>query len=178
MDPTIALLAGFGATAVVAVVARYVIRPRTTAQTRAVSPGGAAWLQTHQRCAAIYSEFAEPADATAHVLEMWPVLPAEVRLRQRKAAYEHLQTLEQRQRTVIPEGGPDVAAAAQRLVKECTRLVHDLDLNAPRGPVDVPRHLTAQFLVAGRKYLEAESERHFGLRRTAGRSLFARLSAR
>ncbi|MFD5575290.1 hypothetical protein, partial [Streptomyces cadmiisoli] len=87
MDPTIVLLAGFGATAMVAVVARYVIRPRTTAQTRAVSPGGAAWLQTHQRRAAIYSGFAEPADAIAHVLEMWPVLPAEARLRQRKAAY-------------------------------------------------------------------------------------------
>lgn len=77
------------------------------------------------------------------------------------------------------DGGPDVKAAAQQLLDECARLVHGLDLDASTGPLDTaPRGLTMPFLHACREYLETESERHFGLRRTAGRSLFARLSTR
>ncbi|MFJ4084947.1 hypothetical protein ACIP2Z_39140 [Streptomyces iakyrus] len=177
MDATTAFVAAFAVTAAGAVAAHFLVRAGA-APTRAVRvPDGAAWRQTHQRRAAVYAEFVEPADQIGHILETWPALPPAARQPQRQAAYEHLQTLAHRQGAVLLDGGPDVQTAAQQLRDECERLVRSLDLYAPPGPVDeTVRGLSLPFLRACREYLDAESERHFGLRRPAGRTLFARLA--
>ncbi|MFI7415300.1 hypothetical protein ACIBU0_42370 [Streptomyces sp. NPDC049627] len=175
MDATTAFVAAFAVTAAGGVAARFLVR--AGAAPAQPVPDGSAWRQTHQRRAATYAEFAEPADQISHILETWPALPPAARQPQRVAAYEHLQTLGHRHGAVLLDGGPHVQAAAQQLRDECERLVRGLDLHAPPGPVDESvRGLSMPFLRACREYLDAESERHFGLRRPAGRSLFARLA--
>ncbi|MGX4695190.1 hypothetical protein [Streptomyces sp. JNUCC 63] len=57
------------------------------------------------------------------------------------------------------------------------RLVDVLTLDAPVGPASAAPMLSPAFLVACREHLDAEAERHFGVR-SAWRSLFARLSTR
>ncbi|MFF8696185.1 hypothetical protein ACF08W_28640 [Streptomyces sp. NPDC015144] len=165
-------------TAVGAVATRFLMRVGA-APTRAPRvPGGAAWREIHQRRAAMYAEFVEPADQIGHILETWPALSPAAREPQRKTAYEHLQTLALRQGAVLLDGDQGgVVVAAQQLRDECERLVRHLDLYAPPGPVDESvRGLSLPFLRACREHLEAEFERHFGLRRPAGSSLFARLA--
>ncbi|MFD9395023.1 hypothetical protein ACFWBB_31125 [Streptomyces sp. NPDC060000] len=179
MDATTAFIAAFAVTAAGGAVAHFVVRAGATAAREQRVPDGAAWRQIHQRRAQSYAEFVEPVDQIGHILETWPALPPAARQPQRKAAYERLQTLGHRQGAVILDGGPDVQAAARQLVDACERLVRGLDLYAPPGPVDTSVHgLSMPFLTACREYLDAESERHFGLRRPTGRSLFARLSTR
>ncbi|MGW4087049.1 hypothetical protein ACWEGS_28855 [Streptomyces sp. NPDC004822] len=175
MDATTAFVAALAVTAAAAVAAR--LLPRAGVARGQRVPNRTVWRQTHQRRTATYADFAEPADQIEHVLERWPALPPAARQSQRKAAYDHLQTLGHRQAAVILDGDPDVQTAAQQLRDECERLVRRLDLYAPPGPVDESvRGLSLPFLRACREYLDAESERHFGLRRPAGRSLFGRLA--
>ncbi|QFG13340.1 hypothetical protein SEA_GILGAMESH_148 [Streptomyces phage Gilgamesh] len=177
MDSTTAFVAALVAAAAGGAVGSLAVRRSTPHRQPAADP--AAWQRTHQRRAEAYAEFAEPAEQISHILETWPALSPASRQPQRKAAYEHLQTLGHRHDVVILDAGPDVRAAAQQLRDECDRLVRRLDLYAPPGPVDDSvRDLAMPFLRACREYLEAESDRHFGLRRPAGRSLFARLSTR
>ncbi|MFD5856100.1 hypothetical protein [Streptomyces chartreusis] len=177
MDATTAFVAAFSVTAAGVVAARSLVRDGAAPARNPRVPDGTAWRQTHQRRKAMYAEFAEPADQIGDILETWPALPPAARQAQRQAAYEHLQTLGHRQGAVILDGGPDVQATAQQLRDECEQLVRRLDVYAPPGPVDeTVRGLSLPFLRACREYLDAESERHFGLRRPAGRSLFARLA--
>ncbi|MFK0159044.1 hypothetical protein ACIQVK_44120 [Streptomyces sp. NPDC090493] len=175
MDATTAFVAAFAVTAAGGVAAHYLVRAGA-APTRAPRvPDGAAWRQTHQRRVETFTDFAEPADRIGYIVRTWPALPPRARQPQRVEAYEHLRTLEQRHGAVMLEGDPDVQAAAQQLVEECARLVRGLDFYAPPGPLVPSLRLTQPFLAACREYLEAESERYFGLRRPAGSSLFARL---
>jgi hypothetical protein len=179
MDSTAAFVAAFAVTAAGGVAAHFAVRAGAAPIRAQRVPDGAAWREIHQRRAETYAEFAAPADQIGNILETWPVLSPATRQSQRETARKHLQTLERRHGLVMLDGGPDVQAAAQQLLDECARLVHGLDLDAPTDPLGAaPRRLTMPFLRACREYLEAESERHFGLRRPTGRSLFARLSTR
>ncbi|MFI9754307.1 hypothetical protein [Streptomyces collinus] len=65
--------------------------------------------------------------------------------------------------------------AAQQLLEDGRRLVDGLDVD--EAPAEPALMLSMPFLRVARKYLEAEANRHLGLR-PAGRSLFGRLSTR
>ncbi|MCG8971812.1 hypothetical protein [Streptomyces sp. CL12-4] len=177
MEPALAFVATFATAFAGGAVGSLAARAGLGRRQR--NPDAAAWRQLHQRRAQTYADFAESADQIQHIVGMWAALPPAVRQDQRKAAYAHLRILEHRQDLVDLDSGPDVQAAAQQLVDECTRLVRALDLYAPPSRVDAPpQRLTKPFLTASREYLDAEADRHFGLHRTTGRSLFTRLSTR
>lgn len=179
MDALTAFVVAFAVTAAGGAAAHFLVRASATAAREQRAPDGAAWRETHRRRAETFAGFVEPAEQIGYILKTWPVLSPKARRPQREAAREHLRTLERRQGLVALDSGPDVQAAAQQLLDACTRLVHGLDVDAPPGPADTTRRrLTMPFLDACREYLDAESEQYFGLRRPAGRSLFARLWTR
>lgn len=175
MNPTAAFAVALAVTAAGGVAARRMVR---AGRSRPSSRSGAAWREVHQRRVDLYADFAAPAEEIGRIVETWPTLPPRVRQYEVRAVREHLQTLRQRLAAVMLEGGPDVQAAANQLVDDCGRIAGTLARYAPPGPLDTTAHgLTLPFLTAGREYLDAESERHFGLR-GSGRSLFGRLAAR
>ncbi|GAA3887215.1 hypothetical protein ACWDWT_21495 [Streptomyces sp. NPDC003343] len=164
MDAIAAFAAALTVTAAGAAVVHYAVRAGASAVREQIAPDTEEWKRSHNRRRDTFAEFAAPAEQIGHILETWPALSPLARQPQRKAAYGHLKTLERRQGLILLEGGPDVRAAAQQLLDECTRLVRRLDPYAPPGPIDAtPRGLAMPFLRACREYLEAESERHFGL---------------
>jgi hypothetical protein len=178
MDSTTAFLAGLAVTAAGGIVAHFVVRAGAAGPRAQRVPDGSAWLETHQRRVRTFADFAAPADQIAHIVALWPALPAEARPAQRDQAREHMQLLERRRGAVMLDSDKFVQAAATDVVERAAYFVqclrHD---DAEPGPADPLKHSLTLFLVAGRELLDAESERHLDLR-AAGRSLFARLSTR
>ncbi|MFG2774726.1 hypothetical protein [Streptomyces sp. NPDC048350] len=174
MDATLAFAAAFAVTAAGALAAR-ALRP-TAART---IPDSAEWRRVHEERREAYADFAGVAEKVAHILETWPALPSAVRVPLGAEAREHLRTLERRLGPVTLGSSPSARAAAQQLIDECARRVAGLDADDPSCPADATvRGLSMSFLEACRDHLDAETDRHFGIRQAAGRSLFARLSTR
>ncbi|MEU3640906.1 hypothetical protein AB0H23_32370 [Streptomyces albogriseolus] len=180
MDSAAAFTAAFALTAAAGIVARYIVRAGAPLARRQAVPDSEEGRRAHTRSRQAYIDFTEPATRIAATAELWPALDDPAARRERRTqARELLQDLKRREPVIALDAGPDVRSAARALVEDCERLVEELDVSAPTGPVlTLQQELTMPFLRACREYLDAESERHFALRRPAGRSLFARLSTR
>ncbi|MFF9901298.1 hypothetical protein [Streptomyces longispororuber] len=177
MDPTAAFAAAFAVTAAGGTAVYLAMRTGVTWPRQRNVPDAAAWREAHERRVATYAEFAEPANKIADIVELWPARPVEARAAQREQAREHMQVLERRLGTVMIDSNPFVQKAARGVVEHCAYFVRHLRYDdAEPGPADPLKQGLMVFLVAGREFLDSESERHFGLHRSKKRNLFARPS--
>jgi hypothetical protein len=182
MDSAVAFTAALAITAVGGIVAHRMMRVSTSAAVPRPVVDGQALRRTHERRAETYTEFSTTAGQIAATVMLWPHLPQAARPHALDQARAHLQKLCAQHAAVLADSDTGIRDAAAAVVADSERLVDALVLDADPGPEELrlaaAQDLTLPFLRACREYLEAESERHFGLRPAAGRSLFGRLSPR
>jgi hypothetical protein len=177
MDSAVAFTAALTVTAAGGIVTHRMMR--SAAVSRPVVDGQAL-RRTHERRAKTYTEFSTAAGQIAAMVMVWSHLPQDARPHALDQARAHLQALRVQHVAVLADSDTGIREAAAAVVADSERLVDALVLDADPGPEELrlaaAQDLTLPFLRACREYLEAESERHFGLRPAAGRSLFARLA--